>query len=657
MGPAEARDEGHQRSSRAVLAAVLGGDLSVALQMRWAVHLARARGMDLLLLQHMKGREQRVVEAPLDSLPPEDKKAPVVREVIRIVEDSPTLRTGPSEDGDGGEGGEGAAHSIHVRLRQIWASDLPALRQALLGELTTRRVRLITAAYKSLDTSDEDMVRERKLLLENLSCEAVYCYGLEEGTELSRILVAAADGSKGKAVVRFARDLTKPAKGTLTAVHVTPDIGAVAELVGQQRLDGLLRKSIGEQRRDVSRRVVVDSQVHRGIRSVWDEGDHDMIVVGARSRLHGGAFAGGVGARLERGASRAAVAIVRPGMSIYTRIDSQLGRIAERFVPQIDRDDRISLVERIQSGSQPDFDYFVLMFLATAIASMGLLQNSTAVVIGAMLVAPLMTPLLGMGLAVSMGNPVMTRLSLRSIALGVVVALLGGFLIGVGDLGFVEPTRQMLARGGPGVLDLWVAFASGLAASYAYCRPGLLSALPGVAIAAALVPPIATSGLAFAIADFPLALNALLLFGINVVTIIFAAMLSLWAVGIRNFKRTSGWPMIAGNAVIVLVIALGIFLSLRPQSAELARDIPAGMAQAVQNSLGADYELESLDVAFDELGSALNVRVSGTRPAPEELGTKVRTVASDFYESPVRVRLITKIEYELEPVHRQGEQR
>jgi hypothetical protein len=207
----------------------------------------------------------------------------------------------------------------------------------------------------------------------------------------------------------------------------------------------------------------------------------------------------------------------------------------------------------------------------------------------------------------------------------------------------------MLARGGPGILDLWVAFASGLAASYAYCRPNLLSALPGVAIAAALVPPIATSGLAFALGDFPLALNALLLFGINMVTIIFAAMISLWAVGIRNVRRASGWPLIAGNAVIVLVIALGIFLSLRPQGTELTESIPAGLPQAVQGCLGADFELESLDVAFDELGPALNVRVLGTSPAPEELATEVRTVASDFYDSPVRVRLITKIEYDIDP--------
>ena len=79
----------------------------------------------------------------------------------------------------------------------------------------------------------------------------------------------------------------------------------------------------------------------------------------------------------------------------------------ERLVPQIDREHRVALVDRIQSSSRWDFDFFVLMALSTTIAAVGLIQNSSAVVIGAMLVAPLMTPLLGLGLALVQGNPVL----------------------------------------------------------------------------------------------------------------------------------------------------------------------------------------------------------------------------------------------------------
>ena len=107
-----------------------------------------------------------------------------------------------------------------------------------------------------------------------------------------------------------------------------------------------------------------------------------------------------------------------------------------------------------------------------------------------MLVAPLMTPLLGLGLALVQGNAMLAKISVRSVFLGVCVTLLIGALIGLVIPGFDQPTPEMLARGGPSLLDLFVAFASGLAAAYASSRPGLLAALPGVAIAAALKLPL-----------------------------------------------------------------------------------------------------------------------------------------------------------------------
>jgi hypothetical protein len=171
-----------------------------------------------------------------------------------------------------------------------------------------------------------------------------------------------------------------------------------------------------------------------------------------------------------------------------------------------------------------------------------------------------------------------------------------------------------------------------------------------VAIAAALVPPIATSGLALSLGDFPLAIGALLLFVINMVTIVLASMASLWMVGIRNLKKTSRWTVIAGSVVIVSVLALGGYLSLQPQEYELTEELPTGLVKAVQESLGTDYGLDSLAVAYDELGVQLNVVVVGKTPAPEELATEVRTVASDHYDQPVRVRLLTRIAIDVDSV-------
>lgn len=316
----------------------------------------------------------------------------------------------------------------------------------------------------------------------------------------------------------------------------------------------------------------------------------------------------------------------------------------ERLVPQIDREHRVALVDRIQSSSRWDFDFFALMALSTTIAAVGLIQNSAAVVIGAMLVAPLMTPLLGIGLALVQGNPVLARISTRAILLGIGVALTVGFVVGIATPGFDEPTREMLGRGGPGVLDLIVAFASGLAAAYASARPGLLAALPGVAIAAALVPPIATTGLALSLGNFDLALNALLLFLINMVTIIFASTVSLWAVGVRYIKRASRWTMIVVGIVLFSVMILGIGLSLRPAANPTKPGLPADLPAAISGMLGEDHRLDSLAVAYDELGVQLNIRVSGDTFTNQNLADEIRNLVQNNFDKPVRVRLSTEID-------------
>ena len=106
---------------------------------------------------------------------------------------------------------------------------------------------------------------------------------------------------------------------------------------------------------------------------------------------------GSVGLRLTRSSSSPPVIVVSAGLPLSNRFGNAVESALQRVVPQLERDDRIGLVERVQSNSQWNFDFFALMSLSTVIAAMGLIQNSPAVVIGAMLVAPLMTPLLGLG--------------------------------------------------------------------------------------------------------------------------------------------------------------------------------------------------------------------------------------------------------------------
>ena len=134
-----------------------------------------------------------------------------------------------------------------------------------------------------------------------------------------------------------------------------------------------------------------------------------------------------------------------------------------------------------------------------------------------------------------------------------------------------------------------------------------------------------------------------MLFAINMVTIVLAAMASLWAVGCRSLKKPSRWIEICRNVFIVMVLALAFLMSFEGREHSLTEEPPPGLLEAVQETLGNEYVLESLRVAYDELGIQLNVFVEGEAPAPEQLATDVRKVARDHYQESVRVRLITKI--------------
>ena len=143
-----------------------------------------------------------------------------------------------------------------------------------------------------------------------------------------------------------------------------------------------------------------------------------------------------------------------------------------------------------------------------------------------MLVAPLMTPLLGSGLALVQGNWPLMRDCIRAIAFGFFTALAIGFVVGCIDQD-TELTNEITSRGEPGLWDMGVAFFSGVAASYCVARPNLSSALAGVAIAAALVPPIAAVGISLSMSEFANAFGAAILFATNVVAIILLSLIHI----------------------------------------------------------------------------------------------------------------------------------
>jgi uncharacterized hydrophobic protein (TIGR00271 family) len=167
------------------------------------------------------------------------------------------------------------------------------------------------------------------------------------------------------------------------------------------------------------------------------------------------------------------------------------------------------------------FRFFTLMTLATTIATFGIASDSTAVVIGAMLIAPLMTPILATSAALLNGWGKRTARAAMLVAGGIAFAVAFSWLLAlmIPNLVAVVQNSQVSSRTSPNLIDLAIAMAAGAAGAFAVSRSDVSDTLPGVAVAIALVPPLAVVGVTLRAGDAAQSLGALLLFATNLVSI------------------------------------------------------------------------------------------------------------------------------------------
>jgi uncharacterized hydrophobic protein (TIGR00271 family) len=228
--------------------------------------------------------------------------------------------------------------------------------------------------------------------------------------------------------------------------------------------------------------------------------------------------------------------------------------------PKLERGDRLELQRRIELGAQGGVDYIVMIVLSGSLASLGLLEGSTAVIIGAMLVAPLMGPPIGAGLALVQGNLFLFRRALGVTLLGIGIGLTVSLFFGLLNPGF-EPSVEIEARGIPDLFDLIIALVSGMAAAYASGRPNVAGTLAGVAIAAALVPPLAVTGIALVNGHPFIAGNATILLITNLVAIILGAAIIFRLFGVQESVRKAGAPSWVRKAFVTLLLVTIILMA------------------------------------------------------------------------------------------------
>lgn len=552
---------------------------------------------------------------------------------------------GGAESDAKGDGGDLDPAAYEVRSVDV-GSPQPILD--VLAEAKADRL-LLTQSPKR-ERRERSLVRR---LYDSSPCTVIVLRPVADGGErCRRIMVPTGGGPNGAVALELANAISERTGAELVPLYVDV-ITASHEEVADRRLARILERQGLKAGDRIHPKTVLARDVWSGVHRACSD-DVDLLLVGESNvGVIRRTLFGTVPDRLLRDHSDIAVGVVRRPWPLFARLRTRLERFLDLTIPQMDRRDRVALFDRLQSGSAWSFDFMVLIVLSTAIASLGLIQSSAAVVIGAMLVAPLMTPLLGAGLALVQGNLPLLLRAAQAILLGFLCALgIGlvlGWLVPVSQL-----TPELLARGGPTVLDLVVGFLSGFAAAYCSGRSTLSAALPGVAIAAALVPPIATAGVSIAMGETANARGAAMLFGTNVVAIVVGAALALYGGGVRPAKFESAqrwrrWTLLGlVFALVVLAVPLSSWL-LTDLRNQFRREFTTGARELVETRVGAIRGAEIEDFAWREGGEGLHLRLVLRSPAPptEEWAQALERALEEQLAEPVELRITTRLVLEV----------
>ena len=222
------------------------------------------------------------------------------------------------------------------------------------------------------------------------------------------------------------------------------------------------------------------------------------------------------------------------------------------------------LYENLSKGARLDADYLLLVFLSTVVAGIGLLEDNVAVVIGAMVIAPLLSPNLALSLGTTLGDPVLTRKSALTLLTGIALALLLSVLLGLFWNAGLD-SAELQARTEAGLDSVALALASGAAAALSLTS-GLSSVLVGVMVAVALLPPAATLGIMLGAGQADAALGATLLLAINIVCVNLSSKIVFHVRGIsprtwpeKEKARTSKTLYILAWLVSLLILVLASY--------------------------------------------------------------------------------------------------
>ena len=431
-------------------------------------------------------------------------------------------------------------------------------------------------------------------VIRDAPCEVTVVKG-EKWHEARKILVPTAGGPHAPIAARLAMLLSEAFGSEVTALYV--QLGRATHHQMEENKQRIAKTLNGlEFQRPPEQKVIVADSVVEGI--VREAEKYDLVLLGASEEgLFDQFVFGSIPQQIAARVPKTAVIVRRYGgaTQFWSR---KLTRSLFELFPRLNVEEQLELREAMRDSARPGVNFFVLIVLSSVIATLGLLLDSAAVVIGAMLVAPLMSPILGFSLGMVLGDVRLVRLAIESMFKGVALALVLAVFIGVLSP-FKDLTDEIMMRTQPTLIDLVIALASGMAGAYAISREEVSAALPGVAISAALMPPLGVAGLGLSLGKPQVAGGAFLLFLANIAAISLAGVIVFILLGVRsqtwqpetNRRIRRG---LIGFVLLVLIIAvpLGIIMTGIVRHAEARRDIRGVLTEqmAAQEGSLVDFE-------------------------------------------------------------------
>jgi uncharacterized hydrophobic protein (TIGR00271 family) len=475
-------------------------------------------------------------------------------------------------------------------------------------------------------------------VMQDAPCDVVALSAAGSGSARS-LLVPTAGGPHARLAAQVAIWLAQALQGRVTLLYVQSGPATDQQMEeNRRRLAATLEGLEGADA--VDRQVVSAHGVLEGL--IREGRKHDLVLVGvSRESLFDRIVFGSV--PLQLAAQLPHVGLVQKYQGLTGIWLRYALRTLGGWLPTLGRDEQLEVRQMLSRDSRPGVDYFVLIVLSCLIAALGLLLDSPAVVIGAMLVAPLMSPIMGSAVGLVVGDLRLIRVAVEAVFKGATLAALVAAFVGVASP-LKAVTGEMLARSQPTLLDLGVALASGMAGAYAVARKEVSAALPGVAIAAALMPPLATVGLGFSLGELRVAGGALLLFAANVAAIVLAAGLVFFFLGIRprswgeDSRRQLQHRLIAmGLALLAIAVPLALIMAGVVRDASLERDARRMLTLQLAE---ADGELVSVEIEHSA-GEALVVVTARAADAfsQEDIDRLAAALSADM-ELTVRLEMV-----------------